>query len=547
MRFGTVKHIAPAMPALLFLAVFFAWPLIEIGRVSFATAAFGRGATPLTVLGDPAYLGILAFTCWQAALSTLLTLLAGLPIALAFARYRFAGQRFWRAVAVVPFVMPTVVVAAAFSALLGPRGVVNQLLQALFGLEQPPIQLLGSLPLVLLAHVFYNVAVVIRVVGGFLTNLSPHLEEAAANLGANRWQVARSVLLPLALPAVGAAAALTFLFTFSSFGVMLILGGARFATLEVEIYRQATQMLRLDVAASLAVIQMAITLLTGWASARLEADVALEAQSIGQPRRRPSTPAERALVWGSLAFIVLVLLAPMATLVMRSFDWEGGPPWRYYAALGQNVRGALFFVPPQVAIGNSLRFAFATMLLTMLLGVPLVYALARLRRGQLLEAVLLLPLGSSAVALGLGFLVAFDQPPLDLRTSAVLLPIAHTLVALPFFVRAALPAFRALDQRLREAARGLGAGPLQVMRHIDLPLLAPSLAAAAIFAFAISLGEFGASLLIARPEYPTMPVAIYRFLGQPGALNYGQALAMSSLLMLVTASSAALIEWLRPR
>lgn len=167
MRFGTVKHIAPAMPALLFLAVFFAWPLIEIGRVSFATAAFGRGATPLTVLGDPAYLGILAFTCWQAALSTLLTLLAGLPIALAFARYRFAGQRFWRAVAVVPFVMPTVVVAAAFSALLGPRGAVNQLLQSLFGLEQPPIQLLGSLPLVLLAHVFYNVAVVIRVVGAF--------------------------------------------------------------------------------------------------------------------------------------------------------------------------------------------------------------------------------------------------------------------------------------------------------------------------------------------------------------------------------------------
>jgi thiamine transport system permease protein len=412
---------------------------------------------------------------------------------------------------------------------------------------QPPIQLLGSLPLVLLAHVFYNVAVVIRVVGGFLTNLSPHLEEAAANLGANRWQVARSVLLPLALPAVGAAAALTFLFTFSSFGVMLILGGARFATLEVEIYRQATQMLRLDVAASLAVIQMAVTLLTGWASARLEAGVPLEAQSIGQPRRRPSTPAERALVWGSLAFVILVLLTPMATLVMRSFDWEGGPPWRYYAALGQNVRGALFFVPPQVAIGNSLLFAFATMLLTMLLGVPLVYALARLRRGQLLEAILLLPLGSSAVALGLGFLVAFDQPPLDLRTSVVLLPIAHTLVALPFFVRAALPAFRALDQRLREAARGLGAGPLQVMRHIDLPLLAPSLTAAAIFAFAVSLGEFGASLLIARPEYPTMPVAIYRFLGQPGALNYGQALAMSSLLMLVTASSAALIEWLRPR
>ena len=544
-----MKHVAPAMPALLFLAVFFAWPLVAIGQVSFTSGAFGRGATPLTVLQDPSYLGILAFTFWQAALSTLLTLLAGLPIALAFARYRFAGQRFWRTIAVVPFVMPTVVVAAAFSALLGPRGVVNQLLQSLFGLEQPPIQLLGSLPLVLLAHVFYNVSVVIRVVGGFLSGLSPHLEEAAANLGANRWQVVRSVLLPLALPAIGAAAALTFLFTFSSFGVMLILGGARFATLEVEIYRRATQMLRLDVAASLAIIQMAITLLVGWTSAWLEAraGLPLEMQPADHARRRPSTPAEHALVYGSLTFIILVLLAPMATLVLRSFDWESGPPWRYYLALGQNVRGALFFVPPQVAIGNSLLFAFATMLLTMLLGVPLVYALARLRRGQALEAILLLPLGSSAATLGLGFLMAFDQPPLALRTSVVLLPIAHTLVALPFFVRAALPAFRALDRRLREAARGLGAGPLQVMWHVDLPLLAPSLAAAAIFAFAVSLGEFGASLLIARPEYPTMPIAIYRFLGQPGALNYGQALAMSSLLMLVTASSAALIEWIRLR
>jgi thiamine transport system permease protein len=542
-----VKQIAPALPALSFLAVFFAWPLAEIGRISFTPSAFGRGATPLTVLLDPAYLGVVAFTFWQAALSTALTLLAGLPIALTFARYRFAGQGFWRAVAVVPFVMPTVVVAAAFSALLGPRGLVNQALLSLFSLEQPPIQLFGSLPFVLLAHVFYNVAVVIRLVGGFLANLSPSLEEAAASLGASRWQILRYVLLPLAAPAIGAASALTFLFSFTSFGVMLILGGARFATLEVEIYQQATQMLRLDVAASLAVIQMAITLLVGWVSAWLEArsGVPLEARSNAQ--RRPATRAARALILGSLTFIALVLLAPLVTLVVRSFDWESGPPWRYYAALGQNIRGALFFVPPQLAIGNSLLIALATMALTVLLGLPLAYALARLKRGQLLEAVVILPLGVSAATLGLGFLVTFDQPPLDLRMSFVLLPAAHTLVALPFFVRAVLPAFRALDPRLREAARGLGAGPLQVMRYVDLPLLAPPIAAAAIFAFAVSLGEFGASLLIARPEYPTMPVVIYRFLGQPGALNYGQAMAMSSLLMLVTASSAALIEWIRAR
>lgn len=555
-RVRSRSAIAPfltAAPALLFLAVFFAWPLIEIARVSFTPSEIGRGATPLTVLRDPAHLRVLGFSAGQAALSTALTLLAGVPIALAFARYRFAGQRLWRALAMAPFVMPTVVVAAAFSALLGPRGVLNAALQAAFGLEQPPIQLMGTLPMILLAHVFYNVAVVLRLVGGFLAAFDPSIEEAAAGLGANRWQTFRYVTLPMAMPSVGAAAALTFLFTFTSFGVVLILGGARFATLEVEIYRQTAQLLRLDVATSLAIVQMAVTLLVGWASARLEARAGapLAARPANDIRWPADSPAARALVAGSLAFIVIVLGLPLATLAWRSLDLSGGDPLRYYAALSENPRGSLFFVPPQVAIRNSLLFAGIAATLAMLLGVPLSYAIAQgsrsaaggaARLAQLLDALLLLPLGASAVTLGLGFLVAFDQPPLELRTSVALLPLAHTLIALPFVARALTPAICALDPRLHEAARGLGAGPLQALRYVDLPLLAPPFAAAMVFAFTISLGEFGASLLIARPEYPTMPMVIYRFLGQPGALNYGQALAMSTLLMLITLASVIAIE-----
>ncbi|MFC1465343.1 MAG: ABC transporter permease [Candidatus Brachytrichaceae bacterium NZ_4S206] len=548
---------ALAAPALLFLALFFAWPLIEIARVSFTPSEISRGATPLSVLRDPAHLRVLGFSLGQAALSTALTLLAGIPIAFAFARYRFPGQRLWRALAVVPFVMPTVVVAAAFSALLGPRGALNAALQSAFGLDQPPIQLLGTLPMILLAHVFYNVAVVIRLVGGFLSAFDPSIEEAAAGLGANRWQTFRYVSLPMALPSVGAAAALTFLFTFTSFGVVLILGGARFATLEVEIYRQTAQLLRLDIATSLAIVQMVVTLMVGWASARLEAKASmpLEARPTRDIRRPATSLGARALVAGSLAFITIVLMLPLATLAWRSLNLEGGDPLRYYAALSENVRGSLFFVPPQTAIRNSLIFAGITAALAMVLGLPLGYAIAQGSRpnavgsrfSRLLDALLLLPLGTSAVTLGLGFLVAFDRPSLDLRTSVALLPIAHTLIALPFVVRAVLPAIRSFDPRLREAARGLGAGPLQALRYVDLPLLAPPFIAAMIFAFTVSLGEFGASLLIARPEYPTMPVVIYRFLGQPGALNYGQALAMSTLLMIVTAVSVMVIERVNER
>lgn len=540
---------ALAAPALGFLAVFFFYPLLRILGVSFVPGDLSQGALPWQVAREPAYLRVLAFTTGQAALSTALTLLVGLPIAFALGRFRFPLQRLWRALAVVPFVMPTVVTAAAFSALLGPRGAVNQLLQAALGANSPLLQLQGTLTLVLLAHVFYNVAVVVRIVGGFLAAFNPRIEEAAASLGATPAQTLLRVTLPLALPAIGAASALTFLFTFTSFGVMLLLGGARFATLEVEIYRQTAQLLRLDVATSLALLQLIVTVLVSGFAGQLErrAGVPLESQTTRLGGRAPESREARLLVVISVLVIVLLLGAPMVALVARSLgEWEN--PLRFYLALGQNTRNALFFVPPLIAVRNSLMFATIAALLCLALSLPLAYAMARdARFSRLMESVLLMPIGASAVTLGLGYVIAFSAPPLNLRISPLLVPIAHALIALPFVVRSVLPAVRALDVRLREAAQSLGAGPVAVLRHVDLPLLSAPFGSAAVFAFTISLGEFGASLLIARPEFPTLTTAIFRFLGQPGEMNYGQALAMSTILMLITLVAALLIEWLNER
>jgi thiamine transport system permease protein len=161
------------------------------------------------------------------------------------------------------------------------------------------------------------------------------------------------------------------------------------------------------------------------------------------------------------------------------------------------------------------------------------------------DPLLMLPLGTSPVTLGLGFIVALDRPPLDLRASPILVPLAHTLVAFPFVVRSLVPALRSIRPRIRQAARVTGASPWQVFRYVDLPLVGRAVLAAAIFAFTISLGEFGATVLIARPEYPTIPIAIYRFISSPGALNYGQALALSTILMVVCAAGMLSIERLR--
>jgi len=141
--------------------------------------------------------------------------------------------------------------------------------------------------------------------------------------------------------------------------------------------------------------------------------------------------------------------------------------------------------------------------------------------------------------------IALGQPPLNLRASPLLLPLAHTLVAFPFVVRSLLPVLRGMNPHWREASAVLGASPANLVREIDLPIVGRALLVGAVFAFTVSIGEFGATLLIARPNFPTMPVVIYRLMGAQGALNQGQGLAMSTLLMLVCAISLVVIERFR--
>jgi thiamine transport system permease protein len=542
-----------------FLALFFLFPLAAILRLSFADGMAGVAA----VLGVPTYWRVLGFTLWQATLSTVLTLALGIPGAYVFARYRFPGKALLRAVAGVPFVMPTVVVAAAANALIGPRGVLNEAAQGAFDLTQPPIRLQGTLAIILLAHAFYNYTVVLRLVGGFWANLDLRMHEAATMLGASPWRVFRTITLPLLLPPLGAAALLIFILCFTSFGVIVILGGPRFATLEVEIYRQTAQLLRLDRAATLALIQIICTLLLtlayGWLAAR--SAVPLDLQPRSAVARRPRTWRQRTLVGLNGALILLLLGGPLLALALRSITTVGGaglPTLQYYAALNENRTGSAFFVPPITAIANSLRVAGAATLIALIVGIPAAYLLARRDRSgtshrlvrtfnAALDALFTLPLGTSAVTLGLGYLVVLTTPLLaPLRSAFWLVPVLHALVGLPFVVRVLLPMLRARTARLREAATMLGAAPWRAWRDVELPRLLPGLITAAAFAFTVSLGEFGATLLLARPDAPTLPVLIFRFLGQPGAFNYGQAMALSTILMLLTATIFVLLERVRP-
>jgi thiamine transport system permease protein len=519
---------------LAFLAVFFAYPVIAI---------VGRGLAPHwsvdldplgDVISDAALRHIAWFTVWQATLSTVFTLLVGLPGAYVLARCEFPGRTLVRALVTVPFVLPTVVVGSAFVALLGDGGPL-----AALGLDQ-------TLGAILIAHVFFNYAVVVRTVGSLWSHLDPRQEEAARMLGASRLRTVREITLPALRPAIAAAGAVVFLFTFTSFGVILILGGPGTATLETEIYRQTAQFLNLPLAAALTVVQLVVIVLllvlTSWIEGRQRVTLSLRAAS--ETARRVRTRGARLFLGANLVLMALLVGVPLGVLLVRSFDTPSGLGLDFYRALGEVHAGSTLFVEPVHAIANSLRFAVAATLMAVVVGGCAAFALTTTRRRGL-DTLISLPLGVSAVTVGFGFLITLDHPPVDLRGSWWLVPIAQALVAVPFVVRVMTPVLRSIDPRLRDAAATLGASPARVWREVDLPIVARAVTVAAGFAFAISLGEFGATVFIVRPDQPTLPVLVYRLLGQPGPLNFGGAMAASVILMALTTLAILGIERFR--
>jgi len=528
MRFRTAVTIL--LPGV-FLGYFFVYPVATILITGLAPE--GGASAFVEVLGDPGIRSVAWFTLWQAVLSTVLTFAVGMPAAYVFARYAFPGKALFRALTLVPFVLPTLVVGSAMLAMLGPTSP--------FGID-----LRGTVAAILIAHVFYNLAIVIRGVGGFWEQLDPATEEAARMLGAGRIRTFIEVTLPMLRPAILSAAALVFLFTFTSFGVILVLGDLTRTTIEVEIWRQTTAFLRLDIAAALAILQLLGVgiVLYAYSRSTQARQVQLHHRPPAETARKPRTTGERVFVGGTLATLGVIVITPIAVLIGKSLSTENGFGLDHYAAIFSGTGPA--GVAASEAILNSLRFAGPAVLIATVIGVLAAATIAYERGmvGRLFDTLLMLPLGASAVTIGFGFLVALDEP-FDLRTSLILLPIAHALVAIPFIVRSTVPVMRSIQDRLREAAAVLGASPAQAWREVDLPLTMRAMAVGAAFAFAISVGEFGATSFLVRPDTTTVPVAIFRLLGRPG--TFGEAMALSVILMALTALAAAMIELMRGR
>ena len=537
---------------LVFLAVFFAWPV---------AALVARGLAPdgdlghldlsgfAEVLGRARTWRIIRATLVQATAATAVCVVLGVPGAAVLYRRAFPGRDLVRALVIVPFVLPSVVVGVAFHALLttgGPLGAT--------GLD-------GTTTAVVAAMVFFNYGLVVRTVGTMWSRLDPRAVEAARALGASPWRAWRTVTLPSLAPAIASSASIAFLLCATAYGVVLVLGGPGVGTIETEIYVQTAQYLDLRAAAVLSVLQLVVIAIALWAVERTrrawQARLALRLDVPALRLRRGDLPA---LIL-TLTVVGGLLVGPVVVLVVRSLRRAGQWTTANYTDLSAlaprsprstaDGRSALT-VTVWEAGANSLRVAAVATLIALAVGAAVSLAVSRSPRSRLLaraagllDAVFMLPLGVSAVTVGFGFLITLARPPLALTRSWWILPVAQAIVAVPLVVRTLLPALRAVDPRQREAAAALGAGPGRVLATVDGPHLLRAGGLAAGFALATSLGEFGATSFLVRPRTDTLPVVLYRLIGSPGAQNQGMGLATGVVLALGTAAIMLTCEWLQ--
>jgi thiamine transport system permease protein len=539
----------------LFLILLFYIPVGQVLLQAFFRDGEWAAGLFLQTLLSPYTGRLVAFTFYQALLSTLFSLLLGLPGAYILSHYRFPGRTLLRSSSAVPFVLPPILVVLGFVIFFGNSGYINRALMGLFDLSKPPLRILYSLKAVILAHGFYNFPIALRIVSSLWGSLPPSQEQAASSLGARPFRLFRTVTLPQLLPAVYAASALIFMFCFTSFAVILVLGGGPdLSTLEVEIYRLARIELDIHTAAALSIIAVVLTLLLMYLYIRLQNRSAFPQQlrSAGASLRetRKAGPGGRAAIALYVVLVLFLVAGPLAAIVINSFlkpvSWAGGSTLtlQWYrqilgigagavgpaaGAVGPAVTGAFSSLAAE-AVGNSLSIGILATALAVPIGIALAYRSVRHSSGGLIDTLTMAPMTTSSVVLGLGYLLLSRSLETPDFFSPLLIVGAHSIVAYPFVVRTVSSVLRKIPPSQRYAAMLLGSPPGMVFRKIELPLILPAVFAGAAFAFGISMGEMNATILLSS-ETVTIPIAIYRLIG---SYNFFGACALGTILVLVS-------------
>lgn len=499
-----------ALPFIILL-IFLVYPVVTVIIQGLTS---GQGTSFIDTLSAYSTQYNIAFTFVQASLSTVLAILVGLPGAMLLARLRFRGKSIIRALIIVPFVLPPIVVVVGFLQMFGSFGVIDSALMLLTQSSSSILNLADGLVGIILAHTFYNAPLVMLLVSASMERLNPEIEESAEILGANSLSRFRRITLPHIFPALSASAILTFLFCFMSFPIVLALGNGVYRTLEVQIW-DSFRWSDFGEASSLVLIQIIITITLAVSYIKLTKGnnedsgptATIRTASLSKYKKW-----EKSVIVGYLLMVLVLVGGPIVSIFRAAFF---DPITHRYTTDGFSyliTTGSSGGLEPLI---NSLFYGGLATLLSIIIGIPLAYAHRSKTRGlpSLSSVMILLPLGISSITVAYGLMTVIAVPTgLNINPWPIIV-IAQTIIGLPFTARSIEIGLKSIDPYILDQADSLGASRLQKLFFVELPLLIPSILVGAVFAFAMAIGEMSATLFIALPQNYTLAVAIYNNLG----------------------------------
>jgi thiamine transport system permease protein len=512
---ATIYHRSRAVNWLAIAPIFFIFAFIVAPVLNIFVSSLQFES--LNLLRTEAIRNVVWFTTWQSLVSTALALTVALPLAFVTANFKFKAQRLTTSLISMPFILPSIVVGVAFLQILP-----DNFHRTAFAL--------------ILAHVYFNFGFASRLISARWLQIHPHLDDAARTLGASPLKLFRTLTLPLLSKAITNAALIVFTLCFTSYGVVRVLGGPSRSTLETEIYFRAMQLGDVSGAMLLSALQLVIIALLFVVTTKVSSKKFEQSARPTISRQKSLQTCKQKVIAATIISIAtLFAIVPVLAIALKSINTNS----RFTTTAWRTV-----FTSPEIAqsITKTLIYAVIAMSLATLLGLLSACSVAYNNNFRFISGLTTLPIVISAVSIGLGIIITFDTQPFDWRGAQLMLPLAHTLVALPLVMRIISPVLQAIPDSLRQASSVLGASPCQTWLNIDFKIIRRAVISAAAVSATVSIGEFGASSFLARRGAETLPVMISRLLSRPGDSLQSQAFALATLLAMFSLAIIFVID-----
>ena len=545
-----MSKLIPLSFFLFYLIAIFYLPILEVFKTSFLS-----DENITSFIMSPYTLKTTLFTLSQAFLSNLFSLIIGLPGAFFFGCYHFKGKNILFSLSVLSFTFPTILAILGFVIIWGNNGFLNKWLMSIFSLSTPPLTILYSMKGIIIAHMFFNFPIVIRMVGSAWMKINPKQSIASTLLGNSKLKTFFLITLPQLIPSVISSFTVIFTLCFLSFSIVLVLGGGpSLSTFEVVIYQLVRMDFDLPLAARFALLEtflLWLVLLLLILSPKYLKRVLPHQSKISNPfTNLPSLKLTAFKLPDMISWkvksvfllyvflISLFIIGPILGILLTHGNWQ------FLVNVLTNKYDALVGINLLTPLINSLKIAFTSSTLAMIIGTFSSYSLHIIQRkslfaGQVFYIFSLLPFLLSPLILSLGIMLKY-QTFIDSFDSRIpLIFIAHSLLSYPFVHHFVGPMWQNLSPKLIKSAHLLGHGSLKVFLFIILPVLAKSMLSGLIIAFGMSMGETGMSFMLSNEESITIPLAIYRLIS---VYRYSDACTLGLLIVFLTLAMSITVD-----